>query len=72
MSKDYSRRNVNAPWFTCDVCEKGGVERRATHALRVEVSGRYGRKGSRSLGYFCEEHGAEKLARLRAGKRGKT
>lgn len=59
--RHYVTRSVNAPWLTCQVCEK-----LADIALRVEVSGGHGRKGSRALGYYCQAHGEEKLAALRA------
>ena len=58
--KRYTSRSVDADWITCDVC-KG----RASIAVKLEINGRYGKKGSRSLGYFCAEHGREKLDRLR-------
>lgn len=59
--KQYLTRDVNAPWIKCGVCKA-----LASFQIRLEVSGPYGRKGSRALGYFCELHGGEKMRRLRA------
>ena len=68
--KYYLTRDVNASWIYCDTCRKTiatlSATPLATMAIRLETSGGYGRKGSRSLGCYCEEHGKEKLAKLRA------
>ena len=57
----YAIRSVTAPWCKCDTCGK-----EATNAISVEARGQFGRKGSRTLGYYCLTHATEKLASLRA------
>jgi hypothetical protein len=69
MSRKYKEYPVNAGWLLCDMCSRLGREVRAVMRIKVEVKGDYGRKGSRSLGYYCELHGRAKLNRLRAKER---
>jgi hypothetical protein len=60
MTRNYERCIADAAWCRCSVC---GAQ--AALSIRVNCKGRYGRKGSRSLGIYCEEHGAERLKKLR-------
>ena len=61
---NYTTRPITAPWCTCDTCGE-----QASKAISIEVAGRYGRKGSRTLGMFCDKHVEEKLKKLYARRR---
>lgn len=60
-TRSYSTHVASAPWCKCQVC---GIQ--AVIGIELNVRGRFGRKGSRSLGYYCQPHGDEKLKALRA------
>jgi hypothetical protein len=58
-TKRYTTRTADAPWIKCDKC--GG---QSAISIKVEVQGGHGRKGSRSLGYYCSPCGEQRLAEL--------
>jgi hypothetical protein len=62
-TRKYLRRRTGAAHCRCEVCGGHG-----TMAIDLECSGPHGRKGSRYIGGFCEEHGIAKLAALVAKK----
>lgn len=57
----YETNTADAPWIKCDVCGQ-----QSAIAIDVIPTGKSSRRGKRCLGFFCREHGQEKLATLRS------